>query len=89
MKHEASLTDGSKRVLLTEHREGQCRAIIGEFGRGEVATYCGQPAISRIDHTGRTVQLSWCREHHRQYTKPVDSVTNSKFMRSAKWAAKV
>jgi hypothetical protein len=49
---------------LTAHREGQCRAVIGEVTQAEVATYCCEPAIIAPD--GR--QLSWCEHHFNLYT---------------------
>jgi hypothetical protein len=59
-----------KAVLLTEHQEGQCRAILdyqnGELGR---AVYCGHPTVTKITNGGR-VQTSWCPFHFDLYTRP-------------------
>ncbi|WP_143201455.1 hypothetical protein [Bradyrhizobium sp. NAS96.2] len=55
--------DGTKKVLLTDHTEGQCRAIVG-FKDGDLraAYMCGEPVIRR---PGKK-QSSWCEYHHWQ-----------------------
>lgn len=53
--------DGSNRVLLVDHREGQCRAIVG-FKNGDPGTayMCGEPVM-----TGSRQKLSsWCAYHY-------------------------
>jgi hypothetical protein len=55
--------DGSKAVLLTEHREGQCRDIIG-YQDSLKAMMCGEPVVRRRD--GHTPS-SWCAYHHARY----------------------
>src|SRR5260221_14587602 len=53
-------------VLLTEHREGMCRAVIGEVHRAAVATYCCEPVIYRTKD-GKETPTSWCPYHHDIY----------------------
>jgi hypothetical protein len=54
-------------VLLIEHREGQCRAIVGEKDgdRGR-PLMCGLPIVMRRDGT----PSSWCADHHAKYVVP-------------------
>lgn len=55
--------DGVKKVLLIDHMEGQCRAIVG-FKDGDPRSpyMCGEPVYQR---PGKK-QSSWCAYHHAQ-----------------------
>lgn len=67
--------DGSKKVLLVDHVEGQCRAIIG-FKNGEPgAPYmCGEPVL-RGPHTKMS---SWCSYHYDQmHSAPVEQYVSN------------
>ncbi len=55
--------DDVKKVLLVDHIEGQCRAIIGFKDEDPRAAFmCGEPVYQR---PGRKPS-SWCAYHHRQ-----------------------
>jgi hypothetical protein len=56
-------------VLLTQHKSGTCRAVIGEVHQAEVAMVCGEPAAFFIDKYGRHVEASWCEVHRKLYTQ--------------------
>lgn len=58
----AKKPDGSKKVLLVEHTEGQCRAIVGFKDGDPTAAYmCGEPVLRRPRKDS-----SWCAYHHGQ-----------------------
>ncbi|WP_141342990.1 MULTISPECIES: hypothetical protein [Bradyrhizobium] len=55
--------DGAKQVLLVDHVEGQCRAIVGFKDDDPRSAYmCGEPVYQR---RGKK-QSSWCAYHYRQ-----------------------
>ncbi|MHC2440169.1 hypothetical protein [Bradyrhizobium sp. USDA 4451] len=55
--------DGVNKVLLIDHIEGQCRAIIGfKDGDARAAYMCGEPVCQR---PGKK-QSSWCAYHYGQ-----------------------
>ncbi|MGF6312711.1 hypothetical protein ABIB82_006649 [Bradyrhizobium sp. i1.8.4] len=55
--------DGVNKVLLFDHIEGQCRAIIGfKDGDTRAAYMCGDPVCQK---PGKK-QSSWCAYHHAQ-----------------------
>lgn len=55
--------DGVKKVLLIDHIEGQCRAIVGfKDGDPRSAYMCGEPVCQR---PGKK-QSSWCTYHYGQ-----------------------
>ncbi|WOH63824.1 hypothetical protein [Bradyrhizobium sp. BWA-3-5] len=62
--------DGSKKILLVNHTEGQCRAIVGfENGDPTVPYMCGEPVLRRQ----RSKMSSWCPYHHGQmHASPVE-----------------
>jgi hypothetical protein len=51
-----------KGVLLTEHQEGQCRAIVGHHHTG-IAVYCAQPVVEGVNK----LPTSWCQCHYKRY----------------------
>jgi helix-turn-helix protein len=53
----------TKGVLLTEHEEGQCRAIIGEDSYTGIAVYCGEPVVEGVSKK----PSSWCDCHYKLY----------------------
>ncbi len=61
--------DGSKKVLLVDHTEGQCRAIVGfKDGDPGAAFMCGEPVL----------RGSWCAYHHSQmHAGPVSQYASS------------
>ncbi|WP_342723669.1 hypothetical protein AAFG07_31745 [Bradyrhizobium sp. B097] len=55
--------DDVKKVLLIDHIEGQCRAIVGfKDGDPRAAYMCGEPVYQK---PGKK-QSSWCAYHHAQ-----------------------
>lgn len=60
---------GSNAVLLTQSKDGQCRAIIG-YENGELgrAIICGDPTPAKLIR-GRYVTGSWCAHHNELYTQ--------------------
>jgi hypothetical protein len=54
-------------VLLTSHREGQCRAIVGSYNNDPgQPLMCGLPTV--LARSGQP--SSWCRDHYNQFTVP-------------------
>ncbi|WP_375784741.1 hypothetical protein ACE10Z_34290 [Bradyrhizobium sp. Pha-3] len=55
--------EGVKKVLLIDHIEGQCRAIVGfKDGDARAAYMCGEPVYQK---PGKKPS-SWCAYHHAQ-----------------------
>lgn len=66
---DASNHTGSNAILLTQSRDGQCRAIIGyEDGELAKAIICGDPTPVKL-RRGRYVTSSWCVHHNELYTQ--------------------
>lgn len=65
---EASNLTGSTAILLSQSRDGQCRAII-DYENGELAKaiICGAPTPVKL-RRGRYVTSSWCQHHNELYT---------------------
>jgi len=66
---KANNLPGTNAVLLTQSRDGQCRAIIG-YDNGELgrAIICGDPTPAKLVK-GRYVTGSWCAYHNELYTQ--------------------
>jgi hypothetical protein len=72
--HAMNPPDSSQNVLLVDHKEGQCRSIVGYVnGEASQAVYCGHPSINKIIE-GRAVASSWCAHHHNLYIAPLGRV---------------
>lgn len=55
--------DGARKVLLIDHTEGQCRAIVGFKDEDEREAYmCGEPVLRK---PGKKIS-SWCAYHYGQ-----------------------
>lgn len=66
---DARSPTGSNAILLTQSRDGQCRAIIGyENGELAKAIICGDPTPAKL-RRGRYVNSSWCAHHNELYTQ--------------------
>jgi len=66
MSDSPTIPDGSKAILLTERREGQCRAIVVEATEHQRAFQCGESVVPR----GDGVLGSWCAYHRDLYVQP-------------------
>jgi hypothetical protein len=66
MSDKPLMPDGINAVLLTEHREGQCRAIVVEATENQRAFLCGAAVVPR----GDGAPGSWCRFHRAIYVEP-------------------
>ena len=65
---EESNPTGSNAILLSESRDGQCRAII-DYENGEIAKaiICGNPTPLKL-RRGKLIRISWCAHHNELYT---------------------
>jgi hypothetical protein len=66
---EVSNPTGSNAILLTDSRDGQCRAIVGyENGELSKAIICGDPTPLKL-RRGKYIRISWCAHHNDLYTQ--------------------
>lgn len=60
---------GSNAILLSQSRDGECKAIIGyEDGDLSKAIVCGEQTPWRFKR-GKYYRSSWCQHHHELYTQ--------------------